>query len=182
MDIPNTVYRINENDQITFVNDQWTQFALANDAPELAGNNVLSSDFWTFITDDTTRFLYGQLVKRAREGYKIQFQFRCDSADLRRDVEMRMSRHPSGEVEFDVRVLSVVPREPYDILYRRAKRSEDFIDACSWCNRIKLDNETWAEIDQAMEMVGAFKGDFVPQLSHGICGDCYTKMTGIFNT
>jgi len=36
MSIPDTIYRINESDQITFVNGQWTQFALANDAPELA--------------------------------------------------------------------------------------------------------------------------------------------------
>jgi len=178
MDIPNTVYRIDEKGQISFVNGQWTEFAVNNDAPELVGSDVLSRDFWEFITDDTTRYLYAQLVKRAREGHKVQFEFRCDSPDMRRNVEMRMSRHPSGEVEFDVRVLSVEPRDTCAVLDRRAERSEEFIYACSWCNRIKIDN-SWVEVDIAMGKLEAFQGNVIPQGSHGICEDCYSKITEI---
>ncbi len=182
MDIPNTVYRIDEKDQISFVNGQWTEFATSNDAPELVGSSVLSRDFWEFITDDATLFFYRQLVKRVREGHRVQFEFRCDSPDLRRDVEMRMSLCPGGEVEFDVRVLSVEPRDTFEVLSRHATRSDDLIYVCSWCNRIKLDNVTWAEIEEAIGKLGTFEGESLPKLSHGICEDCYTKVTGILAT
>lgn len=179
MIVPETIYRIDQKDRLTFVNEEFNEFALANDVPELTGNSVLTREIWDFIPDSGTRYLYGQLIKQVREGHNVRFEFRCDSRDLRRDGEMRMSLHTGGEVEFKIRILSAVPRKRQDGWNAHAKSSGDLICVCSWCDRVKLDDARWGEIDEAIIELRILSGEFLPRISHGICEDCYTRMTRI---
>ena len=51
------LYRLNDRDEIVFVNDVWSEFATANDGRHLVPSQVLGRSLWDFITDLTTRQL-----------------------------------------------------------------------------------------------------------------------------
>jgi len=85
------VYRIDPLDDIVFVNDEWIRFADANDGANLSPEKILNCGLWDFITDETTRQLYRQIVDRVRSGYATRFSLRCDAPACRRVIEMSVA-------------------------------------------------------------------------------------------
>ena len=49
---------------------------------------------------------------------------------------------------------------------------EMFLSICSWCKRIQLSDDTWAEVEIAIRNLNLFQSDLLPGLTHGICPDC----------
>jgi hypothetical protein len=99
------IYKINSQDEIVFVSDDWNAFAADNDGEAVLSPLVLGQPLWRFITDATTRKLYQQVLVRARAGHPIQFTYRCDSPTHRRLMEMVVTQHDDGLVEFATRTL-----------------------------------------------------------------------------
>ncbi len=76
------IYRVNDQDEIVFVNEEWDQFAAANAGEAVTASQVLQRRLWDFISDSTTRELYRQVLRRIRDGRSLRFTFRCDSPSL----------------------------------------------------------------------------------------------------
>ena len=170
-------YRINGDDEIIFVNDNWSQFALANDAPEFVAEKVLNRGLWEFITDDTTIELYRDLVAKARSAREINFNFRCDSPDARRLLRMTINLLENDSVQFDTRTIWTEKRNPQNVLQKDVPPSDDILLVCSWCKKIDVQNGDWQEIEEAISNLGLFELDNFPQLSHGMCLACYQTIT-----
>lgn len=171
----NVVYRIDSQDRIVFVNNAWQQFALANDAADYTDERVLNRSIWDFITDDPTRLFYQEMVKRVRTNNSLSFNFRCDSSEYRRFMKMKISSAEGNEVQFESQILSSERRNPQAILDRRVKRSDELVVICGWCKKINIGQAIWKEIEHAVEVLGIFESEIFPQLSHGMCGGCYTS-------
>lgn len=170
----NIVYRIDSQDRIVFVNNEWQKFALANDAADYADEKVLNRSIWDFITDDSTRLFYQEMINRVRTNKIVSFQFRCDSSEYRRFMKMNITAE-GNEVQFESRILRSERRNPQAILDRNAERSEKFVVICGWCKKINIGQAIWKEIEHAVEVLGIFESEIFPQLSHGMCGGCYTS-------
>jgi hypothetical protein len=93
-------YKINENDEITFLSDSWDPFARESDAPELVSEKVINCSLWDFITDETTRQLYKDMLKLVRQSNFIEFNFNCDSSNKIRLMEMIISSAENDAVLF----------------------------------------------------------------------------------
>jgi hypothetical protein len=169
------LYRLNDRDEIVFVNESWSEFAKANGGEGLIALRVLGQQLWSFITDATTRQLYYDVLKRVRAGRQIQFQFRCDSPSRRRLLEMTVLQAAGGVIEFHTRMIREEHREYQALLEPDRAHSDEFLPVCAWCKKVDIGG-TWAEVEEAVTHLGLFERPLLPQLTHGICQVCYTEM------
>ena len=174
------LYRINSQDEIIFVNDEWSRFALNNDAPELVMEKVLNRNLWDFITGDTTQELYQKIVQKVRAGHIINFKFRGDSPDFRRLLGMNITLQEKNYVQFETRVVWIEKRLHQNILQRDVRPNERVLTVCSWCSKINVTDENWQEVEEAIINPGLFEMDALPRLSHGICFSCYQTISEKF--
>lgn len=169
-------YRINARDEIVFVDEAWEAIASALPAPHVRPASVTGRVLWEFIGDGVTRALYEQLLARVRAGRTAQFNLRCDSATYRRLVRMTVAPETEGCVDFRTETLEVHRREPQPLLSLDIPRSDDFVRACGWCNRIDVGTDDWIEVEDAVERLRLFEQDAVPHLSHGVCESCHATL------
>ena len=170
------VYRIDQDDNIVSVEEAWDDFAASNDAPELEGKNVIERNLWDFVSDELTRHIYKQMTAEVRKGRSLTFGFRCDSPDQVRFLEMRMTPFSEEGVQFETFTSYIEERPPQEIFRRSSKVIDEVVIACSWCKKIKTAENVWHEVEQAIQILQLFDVDPAPQLSHGMCEDCYGKM------
>jgi len=170
-------YRINDRDEIIFVNEAWAEFEETNDGAEVVGNGVLGRVLWDFISDVATRQLYQQIVARVRQGHQAQFKLRCDGPSCKRHLEMTIHAVGTGIIEFATQSLQVEDRPPMALLAMGTPRSTELIRVCSWCNRIDIGSDTWTEVEVAVERLNLFDVGRMPQLTHGMCAACLVTMT-----
>jgi wyosine [tRNA(Phe)-imidazoG37] synthetase (radical SAM superfamily) len=167
------LYQIGNRDEITFVDEGWAEFAASNKSVTLTSEKVVGRVLWDFIADDATIQIYGDMVRRARAGHKVEFKFRCDSPYSRRLMKMTIRPLEDEGVEFKTETLSTTERGVQLVLDRDSERSCDFIRKCGWCNKFNVGGEDWRELEEATKKLGFFEnGHSYPQLSHGICDEC----------
>ncbi|MCX8012650.1 MAG: hypothetical protein N3A64_05820 [Desulfobacterota bacterium] len=173
-------YRLNSQDKIIFVNEEWDLFAIANGGEAVTSARVLYRSIRDFITDLTTRELYLQIMQRVRHGRSIKFTFRCDSPAFRRLLEMNIHPGEDSSVEYFTRTL-VEERQKYLVLSpTTTANSDDFLRSCSWCKKIFLDG-SWLEVEEAVAQRQIFHHPFLPPITHGICEQCYENMTKVLS-
>jgi hypothetical protein len=171
-------YGIDAEDRLAFVNPAWDEFAADNGARHLQSESVISRSIWEFISDDTTRLIYREILKRVRAGHPARFEFRCDSPERRRVLEMDARLITGSGVGFRVRTLSLEDRSPQPLLDAARKRSGEILRMCSWCKRVP-DGSAWIPVEAAAEKLRVFASPSLPLISHGMCGECEEKMRGL---
>lgn len=174
----NIIYRLNSQDEFIYLNQEWIDFANANDASDLLPQNVLSRPLWDFISDETTGQLYREILYHVRAGQPTSFAFRCDAPEYRRYMEMTITaRGGDGEVQFQTRPLQVEERPQQALLERHALRADELLRMCGWCKHVNVGGERWVEVEEAVTVLQLFELSALPQLTHGICEACYKMMT-----
>ena len=78
------LYQINSWDEIIFVNDQWSDFAVANSGSDIVRKSILQRSLWSCVSNSTTEYIYREILLQVRTGQSMQIKLRCDSAELRR--------------------------------------------------------------------------------------------------
>ena len=168
-------YRLNERDEIVFVNEAWDSFAARNSGGHLSSARVLGRPLWDFIADHATEFLYRDVLARIHAGRLVRFVFRCDSADCRRRLEMEVSAGPGGCAEFRVRTLAEESRPPQLLLDADRPHAEGLLRVCGWCKKVDVGGR-WAEVEEAIPALGLFERSLLPGVTHGICESCFSEM------
>jgi hypothetical protein len=168
-------YQLNDRDEIVFVNQAWNAFASANSGEHLTAPHVLGRPLWGFITDRTTRALYKDILARVRSGRSVRFLLRCDSPECRRVLEMEVSRGLDDVTDFRVRTLSQKAWERQPLLDTERPHSEELLRVCGWCKKVHAGGR-WAEVEEAVSLLGLFVRSLLPDVTHGICEDCYARI------
>lgn len=171
------VYELDADLRIISVDAGWTEFASANQAPELVpppgplGQSALSC-----VADPTSALLYGSLFQRVLQtGRAIAFPLRCDSPTLRRFLELRIApRAPSG-LRIETTLLRTEPRSPVTLLEQRHRAGGDPLRMCGWCKSVDVEGR-WCEVEDALVALRLFEHDLVPAVTHGICPSCSERM------
>jgi hypothetical protein len=168
-------YRINRDDVFELVSDNWQLFHKQNGgADHCKKENILGSPLWKYISGTETTHLYEIMLKAVRDTKKtMKFLFRCDSPDLRRYLELTVIPLQDGAVQFHSRVIRTESREPVDILRKDVERSEELVTMCCICKKMKVADDIWEEVEQAINTLKLFDHEQLPQITHGICDDCY---------
>lgn len=171
---PDVIYRVDADGVLTFVNEGWNAFARLNDAPELCGPAVLGRRVVDSIADRETRLIFESLCRRAALGANVELNFRCDSPMLRRLMSLTITA-AGREIEFRSRIVGIAMRPSVAVLEPERPRSTGFLSLCGWCNRGRL-GLRWADIEEVVAELGLFEGE-MPELTHGMCPDCLTRVT-----
>lgn len=174
------LYRVNDRDEIVFVNETWTDFAKSNGGDSLVPSRVLGRSLWEYITDATTRQVYFDVLKRVRAGRTVQFRLRCDSPSYIRLLEMRVAQAAAGLTEFRSRLIWEEPREYQALLEPDRAFSDQFMHVCAWCRKVNVGG-VWAEVEEAVISLRLFEQPLLPQLTHGICPACHAEMMDVLN-
>ncbi len=171
------IYRVNDQDEIVYVNEQWDRFAVANAGEAAASSQVLHRPLWDFISDLTTRELYRQVLKRIRDSSSVRFTFRCDSPNCRRMLEMDVRLWEDGTVQFHTRTIWEERRQPPDFPETGAAgNGDELLRVCAWCKKVFV-NGAWVEVEDAVVQLRLFHHEFQPLITHGICERCYEEMS-----
>jgi hypothetical protein len=164
------VHRIDADDVIEFVNDEWLAFAEENWNAEDAAR-VVGTSFWDHIMGLDVRELYRTLLRRLREtGGVATLPYRCDSPDTIRRFELEMRWLSGGKIRFTSTIAEEAPREPVVLLDQWQLRSNELIVMCSWCKRVRTNG--WVEPAEAVRELALFEEPPLPRISHGICPAC----------
>jgi hypothetical protein len=166
------IYRIDARDQVNFVTADWLAFAKDNEAQHLSAETVQGESLFSFIDDSETRHLYKSIIDKVRRTQaSVTVPFRCDSPGLRRFMVLHISPLPHGAIQFEGRLIREEPREHVPLLDADSARNGELIVSCSWCKRIEVDG-AWLEVEEAVRRLELFHEPLLPQITHGICGDC----------
>jgi hypothetical protein len=167
------IYRINLRDEILFVNDIWNQVVSAHSDSSLLEQNILGRAIWEFINDNLTRDFYKEIIQSVRRNKPARFNFRCDSPSTRRLMEMDITRQTNEQVQFESKIIRAEKRPFQRMLDSGALRSDKIIISCSWCKKVNIEKDIWLEIEDAVSAMGIFENAKLPNISHGICKECY---------
>ncbi len=170
-------YAINHLDQIVTVGESWDAFSDANEGVVRAAG-IVGHSVWEFVSHDTTRQVYRDLIARVHSGHRVQFAFRCDSPTLRRFMRMSMSPGPDASVLFDSQVLRTEPRDAPILTVDPAIQTGDLLRMCGWCRRVAVAADEWVEIEIAVDRLGILAHDPAVGVTHGMCPDCFTRVVG----
>jgi hypothetical protein len=173
------IYRIDKSDNIIYLSDNWSDFALANDAATICVPQlILGKSLWSFIADFETRHIYGLMLTRVRETLEpAVIPINCDSPELKRVFQISMTAMNDGAVEFSSTLVEISQRQYIKILDRSVIRSEDIVKICSFCKKIAVSDSEWAETSEAIKILNLFGNITMPLLSHGVCPSCYASIT-----
>lgn len=171
-------YWVDDHDVVTEVGDGWADFALGNDAPELA---VPASDrtLWSYMDSDEVRELWQLLVHRVRALQSpARFSFRCDAHHTRRWFDMTITPESDGRVHFCSVLAFEEPRSPVALLDPHFRRDADAlpVPVCSWCGRGQHGSD-WIAIEELVRAGRLLEHDSVPPISYGICATCRSDMS-----
>ena len=170
-------YSIDSQDRIVHTDGSWDKFAVLNGSPDLVNSKIIGRSLWDFISDDTVRQLYRQILVHVRSGGSMRFDFRCDSPGIRRFLHMYIAQAPSGEIQFETDTYHVEQRLAPDILRSSEIHAGPVLVTCSWCKKINTSGNTWHEVERAVQIMPLFSRDSLPLLSHGICTECYSSVS-----
>jgi hypothetical protein len=164
-------YAIDHDDRLIQVDEGFYEFAAANGWD--GAGDCLGRTLWDFVAGAEMVKLQRILLRRLRsEVREVELPFRCDSPDVRREMDIRISANASGRlVLFAANSREETPREAQPLLDPSAPRGDDTIEMCGWCDRFRIDGE-WVEIEVAAERLSLFARTELPAISHGICDDC----------
>lgn len=170
-------YSIDDVNVIISVSDEWERFAVENGAQALSRADVAGRSLWDFICDMETRYLYELLFERVRNtGTSFTVPFRCDAPDRRRFMELEVRAEPEFGLGLTARLLAEELRPRLAILDVGVERSDELIFLCGWCKRVRLDEETWNELEEAIARLGLFEQSVLPGISHVTCPTCAARI------
>ncbi|MEQ8329209.1 MAG: hypothetical protein RH859_01975 [Longimicrobiales bacterium] len=178
-------YRVDAEGVILDTGDGWDSFAEAGGAPHLLHDSVVGRRLDDFLGHATTRAIYRMLRERVRgTGRPVTFPYRCDAPGLRRWMTMEMQPQPDGGTLFRTWPDQVEERPPVPVTGGPA--SGDAADGhlllmCGWCKRVKEDQDSWWEIEDAMARPPLVDALPLVWITHGMCLDCEARMQRILD-
>ena len=167
-------YHIDNDNRIIHISDEWQPFADSNRAKQLTRDKVIGQSIYTFISDRESRHIYEMLFARCREkNNTLHFPFRCDAPDTRRFMQMTISPLADDTIAITSCILREEKRESVALLDIDCDRSDEFVTICGWCKKVRMENDQWVEVEQAIQHLKLFDTLVLPRLSHGMCQPCH---------
>jgi hypothetical protein len=170
------MYELDSDLRIRSVDLAWSEFAVANGAPELVPPpGPVGQSVFTCIQDPTTADLYRRLFGSVlRTGRSVVLPFRCDSPALRRFLEMEILPGGLFGLQVQTRVLRVEAQPHVALLDPAARRAGALLRMCGWCKAVEVAGR-WLDVAEAVVALRLFERDTMPGMTHGICPPCYDR-------
>jgi hypothetical protein len=137
---------------------------------------VLGKSLFEFVTGSGNQSVFEAIVDKLRKnGRPFSFPIRCDAPDTRRYLDIRLHPALNGSIIFESHVLKEEKRAPMEILNPDRPKSKEQVVICGWCKKLRLPQENWVEIEDAVNAGLLDTSGLLPDVSHGMCVACYDK-------
>lgn len=169
------IYELDVNNNIVAVNQSWQSFALANNAPELSHDHVIGKPLMQYISGNITKRFWETFLEKVRLANAVMhLNYRCDSPDLKRFMQIKAYRNESDGLYFESILLRTESR-PINIYFKRAQqRGADTKVRCSFCNNI-LHKNHWIEAENLVTGNHPVTLDVI----YGICPVCQDSLDAL---
>ena len=176
-------YRVDQDDNIVWVNSWWLAFARENDAVELANSSLVGQSLWESIADEQTRAMYRDIHERVRGNDQTRVvPFRCDSPTLKREMQLFITgTSESNDLLYEGRILRVTPTKYLSVLDTRRPRRDSFLTVCSCCKRVLLESYGWLDLEQVTEKLQLDAMQKLPSWRQTLCPRCRKYVTESVN-
>lgn len=172
-------YQVDSHDTIQFVCADWLDFARQNGAAELDRDAVIGRPLWEFLSGKETQHLYRIIFDLVRaDGRSVTLPFRCDSPGCRRYMELTIVPLPDESLDISASLLREEHRANVSLLEPDRPRSEEFVTICSWCKKVLISEDEWADVETCIRQLELFDSPVLPEITHGLCDVCESKITG----
>ena len=169
-------YEIDEDDVITHVDREWSEFATDNGTTRLDSTSVVGTSIWQYFAGEEVQQLYHQVFRQVRRlRSPASIPLRCDSPGTRRFLRLSVESLPESGLRLTVVTEHLEDRSPVALLDSNVRRNSEFLPICGWCKKIRLSDQTWVEVEETVNSLRLFDSP-LPQLSHGLCRDCSDQM------
>ena len=167
-------YDLDADDRLAAVSPGWDAFALDNGTPGVLSRAVLGRSLWEFVSGVETEHLLRRIIGTVRgRGRAVEVPFRCDGPHVQRYMRFRAEPAGAGGLRITTRLLREVPTDgEAPATTRPTGEPEELIAMCSWCNRIRLADGTWAEVGEGVARLRLFERLSMPAITHGMCAGC----------
>ncbi len=173
-------YKIDADDRIIEVDENWLEFAKANHTPELLDGSVIGQSIWRYIADTETRHLYQVMLDNVRMTQRnVSVPFRGDSPDCKRFMELKLSSLPGKAVLFTSTLVEAAPQAYMPLFDVTRERTSDSVQICSWCKAVKVSMQDWYNADEAVVALKLFGEDVMPEVEHSMCPSCTDHFHGV---
>jgi len=170
------VYRIDSHNRITWVNETWTDFARENHGKGVLPERVIGTNLFASLSDDRVQGLYAVILKRVRTGVTVEFSYRCDAPDRRREFAMTVRPLKDFGIEFMSTMTGEEIRPSVPLLEPGHPRTRTLLPVCSWCQKIATPDGRWLPVEEAVTVLQLDKAEQLPDITHGICEACLGEM------
>lgn len=168
-DDPATVYALDADLRIQWVNRAWGEFARANGATWADDEWGVGARVMDAVPAVLRRFYASLFAKAQSSPLPVEHDYECSSPDLIRRFRMRVMRAgPSGLLVVNSLMReSAAPRAAADML-ARYETADGLVVQCSHCRRTRRREGQAAPWDWVPEYVARPNA----QTSHGLCKIC----------
>ena len=169
----------------------WQRFLDDNtsDVPvprNVAMTDVLGRPVTAFIAGEAVRATYAEMFASVLCGTRppVQFDYRCDAPELRRDMRLSVGPIISGgavrQLLYQSVLLSATPRPAIPLFGAPVADGEadDILTMCAICARVAWPKGAPAGAREWIEPASYYRrgGDEVAVISHGFCEDCFARI------
>ncbi|WP_339908349.1 hypothetical protein [Symmachiella dynata] len=170
---PTYCYRVDACDDLVWVDAAWLAFARENGAAELTEKSVQGRSLWEFIADATTQSLYQEIHRRIRlTGQSSVIPIRCDSPNLKRQMQLTISCEPEGALHYRSVLLRVELQPRFTLLEPSTKRTADELTMCSCCKKCLVEPTDWVELEIMAARLNLLENETAPCLLYSVCPGC----------
>lgn len=173
----NLTYTIDGDDKVVETAGDWERFARKNSGSDNLIHSVLGTSLWDHITDTTTTQIYRSLFTAIRSlNKKVSFPLRCDSPKVKRYLQLTLTPSDDGAIRINSKLVQTEPIQTSSIKGLRVEKGDHFLTICSWCNKLKSDDNNYFEIETFISNHPEIMVVENLQITHGICRQCECSM------
>ena len=173
-----------DGDIVSIGPDNWTEFAISNDAGSLMPDRLIGRNYLDFVQDDAVKEHFNECLSAlAKSDFDEWVQpYRCDAPAVKREMRLSIKSIDEDSVVlgylFQSIQLSAINRPPLDIfdfpalnILINSERDLSIVKMCSFCQNVSSEEYTSGEWKDAEKYYRA-GGHSNVRLSHGICDSC----------
>jgi hypothetical protein len=162
--------RVDADGVVASVDDRWNEFVgrhrIAGLRPVAAG-----TPFFEAVENGDTYALFGVMLERARNRYRVGVDVRAVTPEYASRVELALALcDPSGTVELTLRVLREQRRWTIGLFDASAPRGHEEVEVCDFCQRVV--GFDWVEPDVALRQLRVPAAGPYPRLHASVCDPC----------
>ena len=136
---PTIFYTVDEEGTILDIGGDWQAFidkGGVEDPQSMADYNMVGKNLFDFIANETVRDMYRELHRKAMNGQKCEFEYRCDGPDVARVAKLELKAGELG-ICYTSTILNEVPHNT-EVLFQSIVRKICWYECVQYVKRFRF--------------------------------------------